>query len=391
MSTQIQQQEGLHPEVGQKQNSGFMAGLKQLADTGTIADEVSDVMNGELSPEPSEGSFPETESEPRSLQSESEEAEGGEDDQGDEESQEGDESLEDGESGDGDSEEDEGEESSVETLVAAGKEIQVDWNDREPIKRAIQQAAAYKDEKVAKDRALNDLKTEKDAHKETVAELTQYKDEHTAIQEAKELGPEAVIKLLFNRDITEFQQEWAERESWSDEKKEAFAESMKAKQLEARIKRMEEQAAKEKEDAQKEREAARLAKVEANFNASYRKYSLDGAIGDQEIEDSLDDQMYNSVKAQFSGKDLDDIDPAEVDSAFKAARAKFLRVFRKTSDSQTEAAIQRKKTEALKSAQARAGSKTPKKTARDKFRQAASDANRGWRDILSNPELRDQL
>lgn len=276
------------------------------------------------------------------------------------------------------------------TIMANGKELEVDWNDREAIVRVLQKGAAYHQEKRDKDLALESVRTEQAAHQETATERDAHGEILGKIEQAKDLGPEAVIRLLFNKDLADFQDEWAERAGWSDDKKEAHAEGMRVRKLESEMAAMVAATEADKEAAADLRVEAVRKGVQNNFEASYREHSLDNALGDPELEDELNDRLFTKVKSQFNDMELSDISPANVEAAFKSERSRLLRVYKKASAAKVSASIENKKKEALGSAQARAASGAPKKTAKERFK-AASNKQTGWRDIISNPDLLSQL
>lgn len=276
--------------------------------------------------------------------------------------------------------------SDVEVITADGREIEVDWNDRESIKKTIQKAAAYRSEKKAKDQALSKLQDEIKFHGETRAETERLTGILTKLEQAKEIGPEALIKLVFNRDLSEFQTEWAEREGWSDEQRDSYAKGLEVKKLQAEMAAMKQQAENDRIEASRLKEEAALKSVQNHFEASYRKHSLEGAIGDAEIEDELDDRLFEKVKAKFDSMEIEDIRPADIEEAMKNERARLLRIYLQGAEKRTSANIADKKKAAVVAAQAKSSGGEPRKSVANKIREATTKPG-GWRSILGDPEM----
>lgn len=279
-----------------------------------------------------------------------------------------------------------------ETIKVSGRDLKIDWNDRDAIKKALSFSGAYRDEKRGKDMALSKLQDFEGKMSESTGEVDRLSGILKEIETAKEAGPEAVIQALFNRDMSSFMEEAAERAGWSEEKQDSYAKALQVKALEAKMKAMEDSASAKEESARELKESANLKQVQNHFEASYRSHSLDGALGDPILEDELDERMFDKVKAQFNNKDISDISPADIEKAMRLERARLLKTYGKVSSKRASADIERRKKAALSKAQATASRGNPSIGAEKKVAEIMT-GNRpnSWREILDNPDLLKQL
>ena len=383
------------------QPTGFKAGLAALRKEGSVPDSLDAVLASTgTTPNPSKTGNPigpgESDSPLQKMMDdmaarEAEEkssAQGGEDDgQGTDEQQ-----LE---AGSDDPEAGEGEEGvealpEKETIKANGKDLIIDWNDRDTIKQALSRSVMAREYKRDKDTALNHLNEEKKAHEESKSTISSQADTLTQIEKAKALGPEAVIKLLFNRDYSELMDEWEERSGWSDEKKEAYRESQRTKQLEAEIAAMKQAVEDDKEAARLERENAQAERVQTHFDSSYLKFNFDEKLGDAELEDDLNSRLFEKVAKQFNGKEAADVNFTEIEDAFKSERARLLRLYSKGAKKQSEEMIEQHKDKAISTAQRSLQSRTKVPSAQRQAKKAISSPG-GWRKLLGNRDLLNQI
>ena len=377
--------------------SGFKAGLAALRNEGSIPENIDDIIGGsrmrDRSPQTRTPAVPQ--SDKGSLQQmmddlaiqeaeEKSKAQGVEDESQVDEDQQlevGSETTEEGEGTESVTELPE-----TETIKANGKDLTITWSDRDAIKQALSRSVMAREYKRDKDTALNNLSEEKKSHEESRTKITEQADTLTQIEKAKSLGPEAVIKLLFNRDFSDLMSEWEERSDWSDEKKAAFNQEQRSKQLELEIATMKQTAADDKASAQLERETAQATRVQTQFDSSYLKFNFDEVFGDSELEDDLNSRLFEKVSRKFNGKEATEVDFAEIETAFKEERWRLLKLYSKGAKKQTEDIIASHKDTAISTAQRSLQSRAKKPSVVAQAKQAMERPG-GWKKLLQNRDL----
>jgi hypothetical protein len=280
----------------------------------------------------------------------------------------------------------ESEESQADVVVAAGKKVKIDWNNKDQLKKAVQLAADRNDQKKAKDQALEQLKAlqaEKAAAEAKNAELAVLLNQ---IDELKKQGPDAALKRLFGKDIAEIMAEADERAGWSEEQKKAHELQQENARLQALLEGKKTESQEVLDKIQQEKEAVLRQNVQNHFEASYRKHTFDGKLGNTELEDDLDTNLFENVKKKFNAKPLAEITPADIEAAFKAERARLVKIYGSQAESRTAAEIERKKKDALAAAQSKSTRGESKQTAQQRF--DALRAAGKHKEILNDPVLR---
>lgn len=382
---------------GSKQ-MGFKEALAAMEKTGKIPTSIDEAMEARNAPADSGGGSRELEGQSKStadLMNEQSTEQVQEQDQNQEiEQQAQDDNQEqvsdEGSQEDPDLSSEEGTQPDVETVMADGKELEIDWSNRDDIKRAIQKSVMLNAEKKAKDAALSQRDEALSAHKVTQEDNTRQADILTKIETAKTAGVEAVVQLLFNKPMSEFVAEYTDMESWSEEKMDSYKAGLENKRIRAELDSIKASAEADKLAAENDRNEASNKRVQNHFEASYRTHTLDGKLGDSDLEDDLNDRMFEKVKAKFGDYDTDDIHEADIEEAMKAEQRRILTIYKRSEGKRTSAEIDKKKKAALSSAQARTGAREPRKTVAAKLAAATQKPN-SWQSILGDPGMRAEL
>lgn len=274
----------------------------------------------------------------------------------------------------------------ADVVVADGKKVKIDWNNKDQLKKAVQLAADRNNQKKAKDQALEQLKAlqaEKAAAEAKNAELAGLLDQ---ISELKKQGPDAALKRLFGKDIAEIMAEADERASWTAEQVKAHELQQENARLQALLEGKQTESKEVLDKIQQEKEAVLRQNVQNHFEASYRKHTFDGRLGNAELEEELDTNLFENVKKKFNSKPLAEISPADIEAAFLAERTRLVKIHGAQATTRTAAEIERKKKEALAAAQSKATRGEGKQTAQQRF--DALRAAGKHREILNDPTLR---
>jgi len=279
------------------------------------------------------------------------------------------------------------EESTEESIaVADGKSVKIDWSDRKGITKAIQLAADRNAQKAAKDTALNQviaMRTQLAEAEKNNADLAAIL---TKIQESKKEGPNATLKHLFGKDIETLQAEAEERAAWSPEVKENYELRQKLADAEALIAGAKDTSKEVLAQIQKDKDDVIQKSVQNHFEVSYRKHTFEGKLGNAELEEDLDENLFNNVRAKFNSKEASTITIVDIEAAFKAERTRLVKLYGSQTETRTAAELERKKKDALVAAQGKAGRGEGKTTAQQRFE--ALRAARKYSEIAADPVLR---
>ncbi len=248
----------------------------------------------------------------------------------------------------------------VEELVITGpngqkQKIQVDWNDKEKLKKYIHAAAGMRKFQAERDNALKELKAFKE-------QSTDVEQSWNAVKGAFEQeGLKGIINLFTNRpdgyDL------FLKQELYKQQRKaEASPEELKQIELEEKLER--EQKAREQlekkvqqtlEQSTKEKEAATVAELQSRINPVFDRYRFAGRLGDEAAEQVLDTALWNQTKERLAQYPDDmEVTPQLIDKEFRAVASTLRKVIQKQAEKKTEQVIQTKKTQAATKAAAMA-------------------------------------
>jgi hypothetical protein len=274
----------------------------------------------------------------------------------------------------------------IESLVAGGQTVKVDWNDKVGLRKAVQLAADRNVQKTEKDRALELNKTlsaEKSAVEAKNAELTNIL---TAFLDQKKLGADALLKHTYGKSMSDILAEAEERTTWTPEQVSNYELRQELAELKAKSAGTETASNETLAQIRKEKEDTQRLAVETHFSASYRKHSFEGKLGGAELEDDMDTNLFNNVKSKFDGREMTTISPAEVEQAFKMERTRLVKLYGTQAETRTASEIERKKKDSLAAVQAKAGRGEGKVTAQQRFDALRAAGKHS--DIMRDPTLR---
>jgi hypothetical protein len=278
----------------------------------------------------------------------------------------------------------EGQEQSQEKEAAPAKEeliitgpdgrkqkIEVDWNDKEKLKKYIHAAAGMRKFQAERDNALKQIK-EKEAQYKDVAQSWD------AVKSAYEQeGFKGLVNLLTQRpDGYEL---FLNQEMHKMQRRaEATPEELKQIELEERFEnerkareKLEKQVKETMEKSSKDKEAATVAEIQSRFNPVFDKYRFSGKLGDEAAEQVLDSTLWNQTKERLAELPDDvELTPQLIEREFRNVAGTLRKVIQKQSDKKTEQVIQNKKTQAATQAATMATKGYQTGNARDSIRKS---------------------
>jgi hypothetical protein len=232
------------------------------------------------------------------------------------------------------------------------KEIEVDWNDKEKLKKYIHAAAGMRQFQVERDRARQELKQLSDKSKEVEGKWNTVKD----IYEKE--GVRGLINLLTQQangyDLF-LQQEMAKiqrrAEATPEELRQIELEERFEQEKQAREKLQQEMERRLQESQQKDVEASQKS-LQAQLVPVFEKVRFKGQLGDAAAEQELDSAIWEKTLRRLADYDEDQITQATIDKEFRTVASNFRKVINKQVEAKTEKVIQQKKNNAAVSAAA---------------------------------------
>jgi translation initiation factor 1 (eIF-1/SUI1) len=233
------------------------------------------------------------------------------------------------------------------------QKVEVDWNDKEKLKKYIHAAAGMRKFQAERDNALRQLK-EKEAQYSDVAKSWQ------AIQGAYEQeGFKGLVNLLtqnpngyelfLNQELSRMQRRL---EATPEELKQLELEEKYEQERKAREK-LEKKVQETLEQSTKEKEAATIAEIQSRFNPVFDRYRFEGKLGDPEAESVLDSTLWEKAKERLAEyPDDTEITPQLIEREFRTVANTLRKVISKQAEKKTEQVIQNKKQQAATQAAA---------------------------------------
>lgn len=237
------------------------------------------------------------------------------------------------------------------------RKVEVDWSNRESIKKMIQMAHGARKWQAERDAA----RTESKKHSE---ELTKLRGAWDGIEKAfREKGEEGVLDLIGGREG--YSQDWLnkrlERQKFLESASPAQLEQLKQAERLAELERSQVRLQKEKDEYEKriteQREQAEMSKLESHLHPAFEEFRFDGQFdGDTAAEDEkmYDSLLWNEALGLLKPYEEQgmEISPALAKKAFRTVRQRLQKRLNLQAEKRVAAVTQQKKQESLENAQA---------------------------------------
>lgn len=239
----------------------------------------------------------------------------------------------------------------VEEIVADGKKIQIDWNDRKSIKEMLSRVEGAKRAWSERDAALRQASKSNKELEDARAKFGESKQALDAINEAFDRGGIAGLVNLLTNDAAGYQK-WFDMEynkkkqyDTADEGTrqalDAQAELEKYKREMAFINKKNEEAA---NAAKAEQDRLAQLKTQTIISDAVTKNSFKGKLGDVELEKWYDDAVHDAARREIERlPDDQELTAEQVQSIFSKAADKFHSSLLKKGEEQATKAVQKAK------------------------------------------------
>lgn len=260
------------------------------------------------------------------------------------------------------------------------REVEIDFSDREKIKKLIPMAYGMRKFQHERDEATS-------WRKNVEPEYMELKESWSSLEKAfKEGGEEGLINFLaqdenaWNKRIEREKRKWSASPSELEQIRREEEDFKKHQQYEAAQRELEEF----KASVQKEKQANEVASLQDTFTRSFESNSFTGKLGDPVAEEEMNQALWTRTKAQLEELygDQDTIPAEAVRKQFKEVAEKFQRVINIQADKKvTKATANRKAAARVKaSAMSVAPSSRKEAAAREQFDKNIRTGN--WADGL---------
>ena len=199
----------------------------------------------------------------------------------------------------------------IEWVMADGKKVKIDYNDREKIKRVTAMAAGARKWQSERDEfktQLDEMSGKYTELKETMDYLEEIKDDHADLFEA----------ITGNTLESKFQ-EWAEEQNMlsgmTENEKSMYLSNQEHTKRMREVERQKVELQKQLDKAEKERQEAAEAKQTSIANPVFFKYNFDNELGDPKAEYRLNNMLWSEAKKELSA--YDSVTPDMVEETFE--------------------------------------------------------------------------
>lgn len=233
------------------------------------------------------------------------------------------------------------------------RKVEVDFNNRDQLKKYVQMAYGARKWQAERDEARNQLKERdsRDAQKDA-----DWQKLETAFQQ----GYDVLIDTLAGRQgaFDEFVAQKRQRVELQKNNPEAFA-ALEAKELADKLaKELEKQKSeneKFKKSVTEDREAAEVKALESRVNPVFQKYRFADKLGNPHNEQMIDEMLWNSAMKRLEPYEEQNLDltPDIIDKEFRAAAQSIRSVIGTQAEKKAAKVVEQKKQEATENAQAK--------------------------------------
>jgi len=285
------------------------------------------------------------------------------DDSGDLSLQEGDDTTEDSQSGSAKADsakqnaEKKGTSDGLESITVTDdtgkKKIQIDWNDKDKLKKYVQMAHGARKWQKERDQAIA-------SSKELQEKYTSISGNWNALEEAYQAkGIEGLVNLLEGNDnaFAEWEKSRIERHSFlqkaSPAQRELFTAQEKEAARTAELERLRKEHEEFKSSITAEKEAAELASLEGTINPVFDRYRFADKLGDADAEAMFDEMLWSNTLRRLEAYEEKGVPltAAVVEREFKEVSTKVRQRINSQADKKAAKTIEKKKREATENAQ----------------------------------------
>ncbi len=255
------------------------------------------------------------------------------------------------------------------------RKVEVDFNNREQLKKYVQMAYGARKWQAERDQAIG-------SRKEIEAKLTERERDWQSLESAFQQGPEHLVDLLAGRKGA-FDEYVAQRQQRHDLKQrdpEAFAALEMREELE-RQKRENDKIRKDNESFKKtvteERDAAEMRAMEARVHPVFEKYRFADKLGDATDEHMFDEMLWNSALKRLEPYEEQGLDltPDLIDREFRSVAQAIRKRIGVQAEKKATKVVEQKKQEATENAQAKVMSGYTKGGSADEARKLLNNGD----------------
>jgi hypothetical protein len=230
--------------------------------------------------------------------------------------------------------------------------IEIDYSNKEAIKKAHLEAAGMRKFQVERDRALQTFK-------QTQAQLEERNKDWNTLEQAFQQGPQALFDLLagqkgaFDQHVQKTLQKKAFLENATPEEIEAYKEREQAQLDRKELDRIRKENEEFKQSVLKEREEAETKALESRVHPVFSKYRFADRLGDANDEQMFDEMLWNSAMKRLEPYEEQglDISPELVEREFRAVAQSIRKRINVQAEKKATKVIDDKKREATENVQ----------------------------------------
>lgn len=234
------------------------------------------------------------------------------------------------------------------------RKVEIDYADREAIKKAFQFQHGARKWQAERDKAL-------ESRKVVETELSQIKNDWAALDQAFQQGPDKLFDLLSGRPgaFDEHLAKRAEKQEFLRHASPAEIRAMEAQEAAERqaaeLEKIRKENAEFKKQVTQEKEQAEEKALESKLHPTFDKYRFADKLGDAQDELLFDKMLWTSAMERLEeaeGKGLD-ITPALIDQEFRTVAAAIRKRINVQAEKKAGKVVEQKKREATENVQAK--------------------------------------
>lgn len=256
------------------------------------------------------------------------------------------------------------------------REVEVDFSDREKLKKYVQLAYGGRKWQQERDSARAELT-------KTQTDYTALKTDWDKVEKAySENGVAGLVNLLEGRQDafdSWYQQEQEKREAFngmSEYEKQTYYKEEQARKQEAENNKLRQEYESKLKEIQTEREQAETRSLESRLHPAFDRYRFTGTLGDNVAEHHYDQALWNQALSNLEELPNDvELTQAIVDREFRKVAQAFKKVINQQVEKNTKKAVDNKKQAAASKAQATASRGIKKNSELENMRNSMKSGN----------------
>lgn len=233
------------------------------------------------------------------------------------------------------------------------QEIEIDWNDKEKLKKYIHAAAGMRQFQHERDKVKQELKASQEKYKDVESSW------NTVQKTYSEKGLKGLVNLLTGREDgydlylkQEFEKIQRKQEASPDELRQMDLEERLENEQKERQK-LQKEVEESLNKSKQEKEEAKAYELQSKINPAFDRVRFSGKLGDVEAENELDGALWDKALKRLQAYPDDvELTPSMIEKEFRTVAATFRKVINGQADKKTEQVIQQKKQNAATNAAA---------------------------------------